>query len=1186
MTTLDTLRSALAGGSATVCGLTESSAAWAAAALADGRGLVAVVPHEEQAQALRGDLALFLAAEAASDAPAAPPRVLQIPALDASPYAELSPDRDSLQKRMAALYRFANGAPLASRAVVLSAPSLLRRVVPKEALLALSMVLAVDDEMDRDATAERFLRAGYARAPVVEDAGTFALRGGVIDIFPPLYRDPVRIELFGDTIETLRFFDPSTQRTVRAIDRVHIHPVRETVPTAGADLKARVLEAADAASHPSSATRRLIEKLESGEDFIGVETFTPAFHQQMGSLADYLPRGADTLWVLLDPEGIARAAALELEKAEGGYRERLGDHKIAFPPAAHYLTGDELSGTLKSPAHRLSASRLDLLESAERPLRLDIDANTAIRSALERARRQNADDLIQPLLDAFGRWSAEGWRVAIVCDGESRRERLRALLDACGVALELAEGAPLPPLSAGGPLALVRGHLSEGFAAPADKLVLLTDRDIFGARRHTTKRQRAAAKRAREALLGGATDFSQLAPGDFLVHQVHGVGRYLGLHKLPIGGAPMDFLQIEYSGGQLYLPVYRIGEVQRYVGAEGHKPRIDKLGGITFANSRRKVQAHVRLLAEELLQLYAQRASNPGHRYPAGDHLFSEFEATFEFEETLDQERAIADVIADMESERPMDRLVCGDVGYGKTEVAVRALFKAVLGGKQVAMLAPTTVLVEQHFRNLSKRFEGWPVRLGRLSRFQPRAEQLATVRGLAEGTLDAVIGTHRLLSKDVRFADLGLVIIDEEQRFGVAHKERLKKMRTQVDVLTLTATPIPRTLHLAMTGLRDLSIIATPPADRRSVRTLVALPSDGVLREGIRRELSRAGQVFFVSPRIDATPGSRLRSLGDWAQHLRTLVPEARVGVAHGQMGGDELEKAMVGFVGGELDILVSTTIVESGLDISRANTMFIDRADRFGLAQLYQLRGRIGRSSERAFCYLLVPSSEKLTDDARRRLEALQRYTDLGAGFSIASQDLEIRGAGELLGAKQSGSIAAVGFDTYTAMLEEAVAELRGEEIHRAMDPQLSVDLPGYIPDDYVEDTGQRFTLYKRLAHAADAEEVGDILSEVVDRYGALPVEVAILGDLMILKGLARRLRVQTLDLSATRLTLALAEGSALDTGRLRDLLQARGSRYRLTPDGRLMRNFSREESESPLASARACLDDLLRAAPSERT
>ncbi|HWU86665.1 MAG TPA: DEAD/DEAH box helicase, partial [Kofleriaceae bacterium] len=633
--------------------------------------------------------------------------------------------------------------------------------------------------------------------------------------------------------------------------------------------------------------------------------------------------------------------------------------------------------------------------------------------------------------------------------------------------------------------------------------------------------------------------------------------------------------------------------------------------GQTWEATRSKVARHVRALAEELLQLYAQRASLPGHRFPAADDSYRELEATFPFDETPDQAAAIEAVLTDMEAPRAMDRLVCGDVGYGKTEVALRAIFRAVQGGKQAVILAPTTVLVEQHFRTMTERFRGFPVNLGKLSRFQSKAEQLDMIRRLADGKLDAVVGTHRLLSPDVRFKDLGLLVIDEEQRFGVAHKERIKKTRTQVDVLTLTATPIPRTLHLAMANLRDLSIIATPPADRRAVRTFVSRVDDATVREAIERELGRGGQIFFITPTIGSmpvrAPDPRLpndlagpegaaakdrarsrdrggvperrrptkprddnRTIEEWAEYVKELVPTARAGVAHGALTAEQLEKVMVQFVAGELDVLVATTIVESGLDIPRANTMFVARADAFGLSQLYQLRGRIGRSKERAYCYLLVPEPEHLTDEARRRLETLQRFTELGAGFQIASQDLEIRGGGELLGGKQSGSIAAVGFDQYVRMLDAAVAELGGKPIHSEVDPELAIENPGFIPDDYVPDPGQRLELYKRLSAVETDEELREAMDEIADRYGPLPGDVVLLGELMGTKALARRLGALALEISSVRIAVALPAGSAAVQAVI-------AAGFRRLPDGRFA--IAPPAPGGPAGARRALLDALAR-------
>jgi len=1218
-----------------VYGVTPSFAAYLAASLAEQTAPIVVVTADDAgAQRLAADIGFFFASGQGSGADSGGRNgpVLHVPAIDTSPYAELSPDRRALMGRMAALYELARAGDQAPPPITaLSATSLLRRVFPRDQLLARIATVRASEELDRDELLDTLARAGYVRSPVVEDPGSFAVRGGVVDLFPPMYRYPIRIELFGDDIETMRSFDPTTQRTLRDIDVVHIHPARETVATDGAEPRSRILEAADRAAHPSKQTRRILEAIEAGEEFVGLETLVPAFHDGLGAVTDYLPSNAR--WLLLDPDAIWRAVSDEHEVAQTRFEERVADHRLAFPPGDHYVGEQALRAFVDALEHRADVRALELHapDGAERPaLRFEVDNNLNLRSELERMRRQQATELIEPLARALGAWRQEGWRVGIACDSVRRADQLAGLVREYGIELArpdllarpapdnagpeaaagdsapaarresgLADGdgqpAGLDVLEAGGPAAIVRGRLSEGFTVPGERLVLVTDDDIFGARRRTSARQKRAARRAEQALLGNVGDFSELEVGNFLVHQVHGVGSYQGLTKLP--GTPVDFLYLEYVGGKLFLPVYRLNEVQRYVGVEGKKPRLDKLGGTTWQKTRKKVSKDVKALAEDLLQLYAQRQALSGHAFPPADAMYQEFEATFEFEETPDQQKAIDAVGADMEKPRPMDRLVCGDVGYGKTEVALRAALKAVLGGKQVAVLAPTTVLVEQHYKTFARRMEGWPVTVERLSRFRARKEQLQTVRRLAEGEVDIVVGTHRLLSKDIRFKDLGLVVIDEEQRFGVTHKERLKKMRTRVDSLTLTATPIPRTLHMAMVGLRDLSIIATPPADRRAIRTFVSRPEDGVLREGIRRELSRGGQVFFVCPRIgpDADRGAGRRkkkrpvattggfhdgrrTMTEWAEHLAQLVPDARVAVAHGQLDGEELERIMVAFIDHEFDILVSTTIIENGIDIPRANTMFVDRADAFGISQLYQLRGRIGRSKERAFCYLLVPPTETLTDDAKRRLEALQRFSELGAGFQIASHDLEIRGAGDLLGSRQSGAISAVGFEQYTTILEEAVAELRGEEVSRAADPELNVESPGYIPDDYVPDTGQRLDLYKRLASAEDEDELSLISDEIVDRYGDAPLEVMQLVDLMVLKVYARRLGAVSVDLTAARVALAFGERTPLTAEHVVELTSDRKGPYRLTPDQRLQRQFSAEERDQPVASAKRSLLDLL--------
>jgi transcription-repair coupling factor (superfamily II helicase) len=1214
------LQRALTSGEAVIAhGATAGWSAWLAAQLRDREGVVVVVaPDDEMARQLEADIRFYTGDP--HDPAAMLDDIAVLPAIDVSPYTDLSPDRTCIVERVATLYRLTQPA-LRPRIVVTSAEALVRRTVAPAELAARGATLHKGGTVDRDGLAALLVAGGWNRTPVVDEPGTFAVRGGVIDVYAPLAPHPVRIELFGDEIESLRWFEAESQRTLRPIEWVHLHPVRETINTGTRDVRTRLREYADEIAFPSKATRRLIEQIEmpGGGDgridtrsesdkaaaarvFVGIEGLTPAFHDELVAPAAYIEAlGPRARWLIVDPEACRRAVSDAWADAEGRFAEKQGGRQLAYPPARHLVTVDELGAF--TAARRIELPTLELHESGDRAIRLrvEVDDLRVLKQELDHARTFGDTEHAGPLVAALNRWRGDGMRIAIACDSQSRSDRLFGVLAARGVDVRLAVAGERPGSIDG--VTLVAGAPAHGFASPRDGVAVVTAADVFGQRTHHAAGKR---RRAKDALLGSVGDFSQLAAGDYLVHQRHGVGRYLGLKKLAVGAASLlattavgaaapqlqeiDTLQLEYDGGTLYLPVYRLGEVQRYVGAEGHAPRLDKLGGVTWEITRSKVARHVRALAEELLQLYAQRAALPGHRFPPADDSFRELEATFPFDETPDQAAAIDAVLADMEAPRAMDRLVCGDVGYGKTEVALRAIFRAVQGGKQACILAPTTVLVEQHFRTMTERFGGFGINLGKLSRFQSKGEQIDVVKKLADGKLDVVVGTHRLLSADVRWKDLGLLVIDEEQRFGVAHKERIKKTRTQVDVLTLTATPIPRTLHLAMANLRDLSIIATPPADRRAVRTFVSRVDDVTIREAIEREIARGGQVFFITPTIgtmgvrapdhrlpnDDRPAKRTkprdddRTIDEWAEYVQGLVPSARIGVGHGSLSAEGLEKVMLGFVQGELDVLVATTIVESGLDIPRANTMFIARADAFGLAQLYQLRGRIGRSKDRAYCYLLVPEPEHITDEARRRLETLQRFTELGAGFQIASADLEIRGGGELLGAKQSGSIAAVGFDQYVKMLDAAVAELGGKPIHSAIDPELSIETPGFIPDDYVPDPGQRLELYKRLSAVETDDELRDVMAEIADRYGPVPGDVILLGELMGVKAIARNAGALALEISAARVAVALAEGNPLAPALL-------ASGWRKLPDGRYA--IAPPAPGGPAGARRALLDALAR-------
>jgi transcription-repair coupling factor (superfamily II helicase) len=1129
--------------------------------------LLYVVADEETAEARVHDLGFFLPHPHATDDPLVAPPVLALPEPESSPYAELQPDRRGTLARMAALFRLSRG--FAPTVLVASAAALFRRVVPRAPFESLCEVITSRVTIDRDGLAARLLKAGFARAAVVEDAGTFAVRGAVVDLFPPVYRHPIRIELYGDEVESIRLCDATTQRTLRTLDAVHIHPVRETVTTAGADPRARILAAADAAVFPSTKTRRLLEQIEEGESFFGIDALAPAFHERMAPLFDYLPAGA--LCVVEDPEAVIEEARRHATRLRETAASRLAEHRLALPAEEFVLLEEEAAEALAT-RRRLEIRPVEIARfhaAADAPPRVHIESepHTTLRAELQRARADAGptrseipESIANALRDRLRSWMDRKQRVRLVASSRMHADRLVALLRALGLSVDLARGAGAELFAdQGGPaLAVLVGPLRRGFALPADRLVVIAEEEIFGAR---------ALREARPSKAPAFGDLGEIAEGDAVVHDEHGIGRYRGLKQLTVRGVPQDFMHLEYDGGSVYVPVYRIGLVHRYTGGEAADIKLDKLGAKTWQDKRKRVSAEARKIAEELMQLYAQRAALAGHAFPPPDAVFSAFEETFPFEETPDQAKAIETVLADMQTGVPMDRLICGDVGYGKTEVALRASLLAVLGGKQVAVLAPTTVLAEQHFVTFSERLGDFPARIAVLSRFRSKAEQQQTVASLADGKLDIVVGTHRLLSRDVRFKDLGLLVIDEEQRFGVSHKERLKELRTQVDVLTLTATPIPRTLQMAMGGLREISIIATPPADRLAIRTFVCRWDKDLLGEAIRRELSRGGQLFFVHNRIE--------DLAEQAKRIREIAPEGtRIAIGHGQMAEGELEKVMVDFVDGRHDILCCTTIIESGLDIPRANTMIVNHADRFGLAQLYQLRGRIGRSRERAFCYLVVPEETRMTPEAKQRLAVLQRFTELGAGFQVATHDLEIRGAGELLGERQHGAVAAVGFETYAKILEEAVAELKGEPIKPEHDPEIAVDVPAFLPDDYVPDTGQRLDFYRRLAQARDEDDVRATLAELGDRYGELPDEAVLLGEVMIDKTLVRALGARGYELTANRMVLSLGTDTGLDPAKVMKLVSAKGSRYKLTPDMRLSYGFDESEKHDHMAAARARL------------
>jgi transcription-repair coupling factor (superfamily II helicase) len=1100
------------------------------------RTVLAVAPDDDDADSLAKDLAFFLGERA----------VLRVPADAVLPYDDLSPDRGVEMERLAALARL-HLMPDETKAVVVSARALARRMVPRRVFERGSELLGKGVVIDREELARKLVQLGFARVPLVEDPGTFAIRGGIVDVWAPADAGPVRLEFFGDEVESCRAFDPETQRSEGDVAEVLLSPAREALFTdEGKEAaKTAVREAAERVNRPTSRVREVLDAIEAGTPFFGIEALLPGFHAGgLGTLLDYLPPG---LAVYVDDasgvDDALHALEAELRREHEGAVAR---DELALPPEAHFLTAAEALAEL---AARPVVRRHRVWLGTAEPIRFSLEDTAAIRGEIEAAHGE--EGALAPLTKRLDDWRRRGVAAIVACGSLSTAERLRRLLEDRRQSVRTHAGQPGEAKAIYDPAVhahVFTGELSAGFVDVDGRLAVVTDEEVFGRR----VRKKARRAKAEDAFAAG---FRELNEGDLVVHVEHGIARYQGLTKMQIRGVEGDFLVLAYDGAdRLYLPVAKLRQVQKFTGASPDAVRLDRLGGQSFALRKARVKEQLLKMAAELLDIYAARAAHPGFEFAEEDEVFREFEAEFPWDETPDQAKAIADVVSDMRKARggpagkaPMDRLVCGDVGYGKTEVAMRAAMLGVLSKKQVAVLVPTTVLAAQHERTFRERFQGYPVRIEAVSRMKTADEVKAILKDAAAGKVDILVGTHRLLAADVTFKDLGLVVVDEEQRFGVAHKERLKKLRRLVDVLTLTATPIPRTLHMSLAGVRDLSIIATPPEDRRAIRTFVMKFDPIAVKEAIENELKRGGQVFFVH--------NRVRSIAAMQKFLADIVPDARVGVAHGQMGEGKLEEVMSRFVRKELDVLLATSIIESGLDIPSANTIIVNRADHFGLAQLYQIRGRVGRSRERAYAYLLIPARRPVTKDAQKRLEVLQRFSELGAGFKIASHDLEIRGAGNLLGKDQSGQIEAVGFELYSELLDEAVRELRGEAPREDIDPDVQLPVPAFIPDPYMPDVHQRLFFYKRLAQAATDEELDEVRAEIIDRCGDPPDELDALCEVMAVKVRLRALSIRALEAGPGRLVLTLGETAALDPFLLAKEVQASSGLLRLTPDMKLV-------------------------------
>ena len=1134
--------------------------------------LVCVTQDEDEAEKLAHDLGFFLGGEG----DLLHPNVVHMPGDEVLPYDELSPDPTLVSGRLGALFHLNQATRFP--ALVLSIRALMKRVLPQSLMSGLSEHVRVEQDYERDALARKLVEMGYASVPLVEDAGTFSIRGDIIDVFSPLYPRPVRLEFFGDIIESMRAFDPETQRTVDSLKELVLPPTREllfnshTRPNAEAAIRA----AAERTNIPTSRVRERLDAIREGMHSVGMEAMLPGFFAGgLSTVFDYLGKWStrQPLFYLDDPMGIDRAVAHLEAELEREYANVVNLGELAEPPALHYLGAGELTGRLRT-LRVLEGGGLSLdlgmgdADGKSESVAFGFATTKDLRDAI--LSHHGEEGALTPLLDRLNRWRDQSIATVVACGSLGQADRLKRLLLERNVAVKV-HAEPLDdPDRLYDPAVhvhLFTGDVSSGFVDPS-AIAVLSDEDIFGAR---GPRRRVRVRRAGNKADAFAASFGDLKDGDLVVHTDFGVCRYAGLTKMEVQGVPGDFLVLEFAGrDKVYLPVSRMRLIQKFTGGDPDKVALDKLGGTSWEKTKKKVKEQLLKMAAELLKLYAARRAHPGTKFSPPDRYFRQFEADFAFNETPDQEKAINDVIADMQKTEPMDRLVCGDVGYGKTEVAMRAAFKAVLDRKQVAVLVPTTVLAQQHYNTFKKRFDGYPVNIDVVSGMRKPGEVRDVLRKAKDGKVDILIGTHKLLGGEVGYKDLGLLIVDEEQRFGVKQKEQIKRFRSQVDVLTLSATPIPRTLNMAMSGIRDMSIIATPPQDRRAIRTFVVKFDAAQIREAILREVQRGGQVFFVH--------NRVQSIHSMEKFLKELIPEVSIGVAHGQMGEGQLEKVMAQFVDKTFQVLLSTSIIESGIDISSANTMIVNRADHFGLAQLYQLRGRVGRSRERAYAYLLLPAGRTVTKDAQRRLEVLQNFTELGAGFSIASHDLEIRGAGNLLGPDQSGAIAAIGFDLYTQLLEEAVAEMRGEPLRVEIDPEVALPVPALIPDDYVPDVHQRLMFYKRFSLASRDEELQDLRAELVDRFGEVPDEVDNLSELMLLKIDMRNLQLRALDSGPGRVVIMLGTEARLDGAKLAALVQRSKGVYRLTPDMKLIARIPEQtKGRDYILEARKVLRDL---------
>ncbi|MHB0971105.1 MAG: transcription-repair coupling factor [Thermoanaerobaculia bacterium] len=1093
--TFTTLRERLAEGRVEVTGASPEARALIAAALQENQRsrIAIVVPNDAPLADLEAALRLFSGT---------PEQVASYPNPSLSPYQEVPPSLAVTRSEIRTL-----GQLLRGRVDFLLVPAraLFLRIPDPEEFLQRIIAIREGEELDLQAVLAKLVENGFARTDLVGEVGEFAFRGGILDVYPPNCDAPLRIELFGDTIESIREFEPDTQRSAERVAKTDIYPAIQfpmTRPTRASIARRLSLDFQDPIYRRDVAEK--IERINEHGGFPGVEHYAPVAVESV-PLTQHL-RAQGWMIAAIEPDETISAIDRYETLLRTEYDTAVSKGRAVYAPERFVVPAVDIHDFLGHATLAFSSVHVRSGDYGE--LRIAAPATQRFVNRLSEL----------PAELAAGR--ASGNRQVLFVATKGGREKVERLFREFSI-----------PYVDGGTrleddIVIAGGSIAAGFDFPDAAISVLSEWDLF---EPPTSTRLGGRRRSAEAFV---TDLRDLKPGDYIVHVDHGVGRFVGLRRIPFGEAEREVMELEYgNAGKLLLPMESLNLIQKYSGGAEAPPKLDKLGGTSWARTKASVKKAMRDMADELLKLYATRQMVKGHSFGFDTPWQGEFEEAFEFDETDDQTSAIEDIKQDMESKKPMDRLLCGDVGYGKTEVAMRAAFKAVMDGKQVAVLAPTTVLAYQHYRTFLRRFASFPAKIELLSRYWSAKDQKEIIRKLESGEIDIVVGTHRIISKDILFKDLGLLVIDEEQRFGVGQKERLKQLKKSVDVLAMSATPIPRTLHMSLVGIRDISVIETPPKDRLAIQTAVVPFNDEFVREAIEFETARGGQVFFIHNRVE--------SIYAMKEHLERLVPGLRVIIGHGQMEERELEKAMMAFIGRDFDVLLATTIIENGIDIPACNTILINHAERFGLSQLYQLRGRVGRSDRLAFCYLLVPSDRVLSSDARKRLAAIQEFSDLGAGFRIAARDLEIRGAGNLLGGEQSGQIAAVGFEMYTKLLEETVRELRGEKVEEEVETTVNLGVDIYIPRDYIGDETLRMTFYKRVASARDEARLREIRAEIRDRFGALPDNVEALFDFVRLKLLAKTIGVTSIAREGSTVAMKFQPSARIDPNRLLAIL-----------------------------------------------